>query len=220
MLRPVASNPAGGIGSKLISYYAGAEFDLSDFTLYGEYVKQAGTESSSVKFDGYGANAGVDWKTRLGGGQQFTLGIKGDFLSGDNNPTDGKESAFINNWSGESDTYIVESPKYGQISHYLQGNLEDLKLTAGVAFDEHNRVRLSTIYAYYRLPKPLAGTSSGFGQEADLTLTWQYTYYTTFRLFGGVFKPSAGFDAVAPAGPAVSSTDPVYLLGLNLITRF
>ncbi len=220
VLRPVASNPLGGTGSKLITYYAGAEFELGDFDLYGEYAAQRGTQTGSITFNGWGTNAGIDWKTRLPEGQQFVLGIKGDFLSGDNNPTDNKNSAFINNWSGENDTYIVENPKYGQISHYLQGDLEDFKIQAGVAFDAHNRVRLNATYGYYRIPKPMAGSSSGFGQEADLSLTWQYTYYSTFRLFGGVFRPAGGFDAVAPAGPAINGTDPIYLIGLNLLTQF
>lgn len=219
-LRGTAFNPAGGTGSKLITYYVGGEFDLNDFVLYGEYATQRGTETGSITFDGWGANAGLDWKTRLGSGQQFVLGIKGDYLSGENDPNDTKNSAFINNWSGESDTYIVESYKYGQIDHYLQGNLEDVKGMVGIAFDDHNRIRLSGTYGYYRMPRPMAGSPNGFGQEADLTLTWQYTYYSTFKLFGGIFRPSSGFDHVAPVGPTVAGTDPIYLLGLNLLTQF
>jgi len=220
VLRPVAADPTPGEGSRLYTYYAGAEFELGDIDIYGEYAAQRGTLNSAVNFDGWGGDIGTEWRTRLANGQQMVLGIQGDYLSGDNNPNDSRDNAFINNWSGTADTYIVESPKYGQLSHYVQGNLEDLKLSAGIAFDQHNRIRLSAIYAYYRMPDPQANSSSGFGQEADLTLTWDYTYNTTFRLFGGIFKPDSGFIQVAPIGPIIASTDPAYLLGLNLSTLF
>jgi hypothetical protein len=220
VLRPVAGDPTPGLASRLVTYYAGAEFQLGNVDLYGEYAAQRGTQIPGVTFDGWGGNIGAEWRANLADAQQMVLGIQGDYLSGDNNPTDNRNDAFINNWSGVADTYIVESPKYGQISHYMQGDLEDLKLTAGIAFDSHNRIRLSGTYAYYRIPKPMANGSSGFGQEGDLSLTWDYTYNTTFRLFGGVFKPDAGYTLVAPVGTTLAATDPIYLLGLNLHTLF
>jgi hypothetical protein len=220
VLRPVAGDPTPGIGRRLITYYGGAEFELNEFDIYGEYAAQRGEQTSTVQFKGWGANAGMEWKTHLASGQQFVLGVKGDYLSGDNNPNDSRNYAFINNWEGVSDTYIVESEKYGELSRYVQGNLEDVKGTAGIAFDDHNRLRLTATYGYYRIPTPMPGAPQNFGQEGDLTLTWQYTYNATFRLFGAVFKPFSGFDQVAPVGPALASTDPIYLMGLNLNVLF
>jgi hypothetical protein len=220
VLRPVASDPTPSLGSRLLTYYGGAEFSFDEFDLYGEFATQRGESANGESFDGWGGNLGVEWRANLHGGQQFILGFKGDYLSGDESPNDGRDHAFINNWSGVDDTYIVESPKYGQLSHYLQGDLEDLKATVGMSFDDHNRIRLSSTYAYFRIPRPLPGAASGFGQEGDLTLTWQYTYDTTFNVFAACFKPQSGFDAVAPAGPALVATDLVTLLGVNLRTRF
>ncbi len=220
VLRPTTGNPTPGTGRRLITYYAGAEFELNEFDIYGEYAAQRGEQNNGTRFYGWGANVGVDWRTHLATGQQFVLGVKGDYLSGDDNPADDRNYAFINNWEGTSDCYIVESEKYGELSRYLQGNLMDVKATAGISFDDHNRIRLSATYGYFRTPKPLPGRSREFGQEGDLTLTWQYTYNATFRLFGGGFKPFTGFDEVAPAGPALSKTDMVYLMGLNLAVVF
>jgi hypothetical protein len=219
VLRPTAATPTERIGRRLITYYAGAEFELGEFDISGEYAAQRGQESGSTRFYGWGADAAIEWRTPLPSGQQFALGIKGDYLSGDSDPTDDRDYAFINNWEGVTDTYIVESEKYGELSRYVQGNLEDIKGTAGIAFDDHNRIRLSATYGYYRMPSPTPGVSRNFGQEGDLTLTWQYTYNATFSLFGGAFKPFAGFDSVAP-GPGPTSTDPVYLMGLNLKVLF
>ncbi|MBA3709622.1 MAG: alginate export family protein [Planctomycetes bacterium] len=214
VLRPVAANP-GGTGRRLVTFSGGAEFEINEFNLYGEYASQRGEDTNGVRFYGWGANVGIDWRTRLPTGQQFILGAKADYLSGDNDSTDNRNYAFINNWEGTSDCYIVEHEKYGELSRYLQGNLEDLKLTTGISFDEHNRIRLGATYGVFRMPNPLPGQSREFGQEGDLTLTWQYTYNATFRLFGGAFKPHAGFVPLTPV-PAVTKFDLVYLMGLNL----
>lgn len=220
VLRPTAADPAPGTGRRLITYYAGAEFELNEVVIYGEYATQRGEQRGSRGFRGWGADAGIEWRTHLASGQQFVLGVKGDYLSGDTDPTDDRNYAFINNWEATSDCYIVEHEKYGELSRYVQGNLESIKGIAGISFDDHNRIRLTATYGYFRMPKPAPGQAKAFGQEGDLTLTWQYTYNTTFRLFGAAFKPSSGFVPVAPIGAALASTDPVYLMGLNLNVLF
>jgi len=220
VLRPVAADPTPDQGSRLMTYYAGAEFTFDQFDIYGEVATQRGSQSDGAQFDGWGGNAGMEYRANLQGGQQFVIGFKGDYLSGDSNAQDSRYHAFINNWSGTDDTYIVESPKYGQLSHYVQGNLEDLKGTMGMSFDDHNRVRLNATAGYFRIPDPQSGQSKNFGSEGDLTLVWQYTYSTTFNFFAAGFKPQAGFVAVAPAGVLHSSTNLVTLLGINLLTTF
>jgi hypothetical protein len=224
VLRQVAGNP-GGYAHRLMTYYVGAEFEVDEFDISGEYAQQHGDENPYVssngtavqgaKMKGWGANVAIDWRTHLAGGQQFILGGKVDYLSGDDNDSDSVNYAFVNNWTGVNDTYIVESQKYGGLAQYMQGNLEDLKLNAKLSFDEHNRIRMAATYAYFKIPDPQPGAGSRFGQEADLTLTWQYTYNAAFHLFGAVFKPDGGFTNVAPAG-VLAKTDPVYLFGLNL----
>jgi hypothetical protein len=224
VLRRVAGNP-GGFAHRLMTYYVGAEFEVDEFDLSGEYAQQHGDENdyvsstllpvTGVKMKGWGANVALDYRSHLAGGQRFVLGGKIDYLSGDNNDNDSRNYAFINNWTGVNDTYIVESQKYGGLSRYLQGNLEDFKLKANLSFDEHNRIRLGATYAYFKVVAPQSGAGSHFGQEADLTLTWQYTYNAAFHLYGAVFKPAGGFSNVAPAG-TLAKTDPVYLFGINL----
>ncbi len=211
-----ANGGVQGLGERLITYHVGSEFELGEVDLFGEFAIQKGTERGGVQFAGWGGSAGFDWKMY----QQFGIGAQVDYLTGDNDPTDGKNRAFINNWESTSDTLIVESEKYGELSRYLQGNLQALKLKAGFAFDEQNKVRLNAIYGFYRMTKPVGTVGSkSFGQELDLGLTWQYTYNATFNLRSGLFKPGQGFTAVAPAVPN-ASTDLAYLLDVNLTVVF
>jgi len=148
------------------------------------------------------------------------FGVQFDHLSGDNDTTDAKNRAFINNWEAVSDTYIVENEKYGELSSYTQNasGLQAAKAKAEVAIDRDNRFRLKGAYGYYRLAKAPAGAERNFGHEIDLTFTWQYTYNATFNLFGGFFIPDDGFVAVSPA--VDPDTDNIWLFGGNLLVAF
>jgi len=212
-LRTLPKNGDGTFqtGDELITYYAGGEVDFSTLDLFGEFAMQQGDQGNGTTFGGWGASGGGNLHFQLP--QELILGVQYDYLTGDQDQTDKKNNAFINNWEAVSDTLIVEHEKYGELSRYAQGNLEALKLKAGIAFDESNSFRVNGIYGFYRMNESL-GSGTSFGQEADLILTWQYTYNATFNLFGAGFMPGDGFKDVAPGQPA--STDLIYLVGLNL----
>ena len=211
----------GRTGDRLATYYAGADFYLGNVELFAEGAMQNGNQYDGVEYAGYGMSGGLDW--HLFPSQAFVVGLQVDHLSGDEDATDNVNRGFVNTWEGVSDTYIVESEQYGELSRYLQGNLQAAKLRAGVAFDSRNKVRLDAMFAYYRTAKPVSRTPGGpdarsFGQEGDLTLTWKYTYDATIRLFAAGFLPSGGFQNVAPNPD--SGKDVIYLLGGNLTVLF
>ena len=144
-------------------------------------------------------------------------------LSGDDNPNDSTNHALINKWEGTSDTFIVESEKYGEISRLLNGNLEALKAKLEYALDDRKRVRLKSVYGNYRIAAPGPGASNKLGQEFDVALSWDYTTSpTTFTLFGGLFFPDECYRTIpVPVGSGiVRSTDMIYILGLNLKVKF
>ena len=211
----------GRTGDRLGTYYAGADFYLGDVELFAEGAMQNGNQYDGIKYAGYGLSTGLDW--HLFPAQAFVVGLQVDHLSGDEDKTDSVNRGFVNTWEGVSDTYIVESEHYGELSRYLQGNLQAAKLRAGVAFDSRNKVRLDAVFAYYRTAKPVtrAGSTAearSFGQEGDLTLTWKYTYDATIRLFAGGFLPSGAYENVAPG--LTPSNEVIYLLGGNLTVVF
>jgi Alginate export len=197
----------GSVGDSLITY--------TDFELYGEFAMQDGDLNDSTKFAGFAASGGLDWHI-----DTLVLGLQYDFLTGDNNASDSKQRAFVNNWEAVSDTYIVESEKFGELSRLLQGNLQALKGKVEFAFDAKKRIRLKSIYGYYKLDKAIAGsTSRNFGQELDLNLAWDYTPNATITLLGGIFKPEGSYKDVSKAGADVSD-DFIYLVGANLLVKF
>ncbi|MBA3698690.1 MAG: alginate export family protein [Planctomycetes bacterium] len=213
--RNVAVGGVTDVGDKLETYYVGGDADLGDFELFGEFAMQRGEQDSNVDFNGFAFSGGIDW--HLG---RVVLGIQGDYFTGDNNPADGNNDAFINNWEGVSDTYIVENEKYGELSRLLTGNLQAYKAKLEIALDDKKRVRVKSIYAYYKNNEQLAGaTGRIFGQEFDLHLQWDYTRNATITLLAGMFKPEDGYKA-AVSVPANAGDDIIYLFGGNLLVKF
>lgn len=205
----------GTLGDKLYTYYVGADADLSDFELYGEFAMQRGNQTSDVSFAGYGLSGGIDWHPDT----QVVVGIQGDYLTGDNDPTDATNHAFINKWEGVSDCFIVENEKYGELSQLLDGNLTSGKAKFEYAFDEKKRVRFKTVYGNFRISKPVPGGNRGFGQEVDLSLAWDYTHDATITLLGGGFKPGEGYVETSKAG-IDAGRDWIYVMAANLRVKF
>ena len=209
-------------GDKLLTYNGGFEFLLGDVDLFGEFAMQNGDYTSDIKYSGYGGYVGFDW--HLYPAQALVVGAQFEALSGNKGTpaTSGKYSAFVNNWEGVSDTLIVENEQYGELSNLLTGanalGLQATKLNVGVAFDDRNKVRLDLVYGYYRTAEPTADDGRTFGQEADLSLSWQYTYNTKIKLFGGGFLPGGAYVGVSPS--ANPGTDLIYCMGLSLAVVF
>jgi hypothetical protein len=207
----------GTTGDSLQTYYVGGDADLGDFELFGEFAMQSGKQTDSVKFKGFAFSGGVDWHID----KKVVVGFQGDYFTGDDNPNDGNNNAFINNWEGVSDTDIVENEKYGELSRLLSGNLHAFKGKIEIALDDKRRVRVKTIYAFYKTDVSTGG-SSKFGQEGDIHLSWDYTPSATITLLGGLFKPDDAYKAARTAAPVSvnASTDLIYLLGANLLVKF
>jgi hypothetical protein len=209
-------------GDRLLTYYGGLETQLGDVDLYIEGAVQRGDLDGGISYAGFGGNAGIDWHVYPA--QALVLGVKVDHLSGNSEPasTSGTNRAFVNNWEGVSDTYIVEHEQYGELSRLLTGSnafgLQSIKGNAGISFDDRNRVRLDGIYAFYRTAETTTTGGRIFGHEGDLTLTWKYTTNTAIKLFGGGFLPHGAYQAVAP-GPK-PGRDLIYLMGSNLSVVF
>ena len=213
-------NAAPVYGSKLYTYYVGADADLSDVELFGEFAMQRGTQDANTTFGGFGVSGGVDWHLDT----NLVFGLQGDFLSGDDTDNNAAGTpnttnhAFINKWSGTSDTLIVENPKYGRLANLVQGDLEALKAKFEYALDDRKRVRVKLIYADYRLAKATTAGTKDFGQEGDFTLAWDYTSNATISLLAGAFKPGSAYDSVSLSpNPA---RDLVYLIAGNLTVKF
>ncbi len=205
----------GTTGDSLQTYYVGGDADLGSFELFGEFAMQGGKQTDNVKFKGFAFSGGIDWHA-----DQVVLGFQADYMTGDDNPTDGNNDAFINNWEGVSDTYIVENEKYGELSRLLPGNLQAFKGKIEIALDAKKRVRIKSVYGYYKTTVEIPGAGGkGFGQEADLHLAWDYTRNATITLLGGLFKPDDGYKAVSPANPNAGN-DLIYLIGANLLVKF
>jgi Alginate export len=212
----------GTPGDKLLTYSGGFESQFGDLDVFAEAALQRGDQTGDITYSGAGGYAGFDWHAYTP--QALVLGAQIDHLSGNDGPVapGGSNHALINNWEGVSDTLIVEHEQYGELSRLLTGDnaygLQDLKLKVGVAFDDRNKVRLNAIYAFYRTAESTVQGNQNFGQEADLSLSWNYTYNTTIKLFGGGFIPGEAYDDVAPKQPA--GRDLIYCLGVNLSVVF
>jgi hypothetical protein len=218
---PDSVNPPNPvIGSKLYTYYVGVDADLSDFELFGEFAMERGQQDANTSFAGFGASGGIDWHLDT----QVVAGLQLDFLSGDNNDNNSAQNpntvnhSFINKWSGMSDTLIVENPKYGRLANLVEGNLEAFKAKLEYGLDEKKQIRLKLIYGYYRMEQAELGGDRGFGQEADLVLSWDYTTDATISLQGGGFKPGSGYDALALSNDPGRSL--IYVIGANLLVKF
>lgn len=208
----------GARGNKLQSYYVGGDADLESFELFGEFAMQRGNQDDNTKFRGYAFSGGIDWHAD----DLVVVGIQGDYLSGDSDSTDATNHAFIANWEGMSDTFIVEHEKYGELSRLLDGNRVAAKAKVEYSLDDKKRVRLKVVYGNYRVTKPTAGVSNRFGQEADLSLAWDYTPNATITLIGAGFKPGEGYVAAANAATLTTNaaTDWIYLVAANLLVKF
>ena len=199
----------------LQTYSAGLTATLAEIELFGEFALQRGSQGAGVDFAGWGASAGLDWNR-----SDLTLGIQGDWLSGDNNGvTDGKNSAFQNKWEGVSDTLVVEHEKYGELSRLLDGNLIASKAHLDYSLDPAKALRVRVIYANYKVDKAAVGRGKDFGQEVDLGLNWKYTTETRIGLMAGVFKPGDAYRAVSPAGVNAGS-DLIYTFAANLLVSY
>lgn len=206
---------ASGLADKLYTYYVGADADLGDFELYGEFAMQDGDDGAGQDFTGWAFSGGVDWHI-----ERVVLGMQVDYLTGDDNSGDDEISAFINPWEGVSDTLIVENEKYGELSRLLTGNLQSFKAKLEVALDDKKRVRVKSIYGYYKTNESVGGASEQFGQEADLSVSWDYTHNATITLQSGVFKPDDAYIAAAAAAGSNASDDLIYFMGANLLVKF
>jgi hypothetical protein len=211
-----ATYSPGRPGDRLATYYGGADFHLGSLELFAEGAVQRGNQYDGVRYAGYGFSGGFDWQ--ISQSQAFSVGLQADHLSGDRDAADRKNQNFVNTWESVSDSYIVESEQYGELSRYLTGNLEAAKFRIGVAFDSRNKVRVDGLLAYYRTAEPVQG-SGVFGQEGDLTLTWKYTYDATVRFFAAGFLPAGAYRNVAP-DVGNTSDDLIYALGANLTVVF
>jgi hypothetical protein len=218
----------GKAGDKLLTHDVQGEFQLGDVDLFAEGVLQRGDQGDTIQYAGYGGYAGFDW--HLYQASAWVVGAQFDYRSGnDEDPAiTGKQRALISNWSGQSDTLIVEHQRYGGLSHYLTDDgansfrpgLTALKLRTGVAFDDQNKVRFDVVYGWYRAAQGVgADGERDFGHEGDLILRWDYTWNVRFKLFAAGFLPRGAYTATAPAG-SQAGTDLIYLLGGNLTVGF
>ncbi len=221
----------GIAGDRLLTHDLQGEYQAGDLDFYAEAAFQQGNQTDTIDYLGYGGYAGIDWHVYAP--QAVVLGIQLDHQSGnsDSPSKTGQQRALISNWEANSDTLIVEHERYGELSNLVtedgstpsayRPGLQALKLRCGLAFDDHAKVRLNTTYAFYRTAQsigPFAHRS--FGHEADLTLTWDYTWNVTFKLFGGAFLPRAAYRDLAPVGRANAGDDLIYLFGGNLTIAF
>jgi hypothetical protein len=203
-------------GDELQTYYVGGDADLGAFELFGEFAMQNGDQDDDVEFKGWGFSGGVDWHA-----DRLVLGFQTDYFTGDTDAGDDENNAFIANWEGVSDTYIVESEKYGELSRLLVGNLQAYKGKVEIALDDRKRVRVKTVYAYYKTTESIAGAGGkNFGQEADLHLAWDYTRNATITLLGGLFKPDDVYQALRNGPDVEANDDLIYLFGANLLVKF
>ena len=219
---------AGGSRPQNLRTYGGAiDWSLGETRLWIEGAAQQG-DAGGGDFGGYGGEAGLDWQfTQYGKGRFQVIGT---MMTGDDPDTTDTFEGFVNTWESVSDTLIVESEKYGELSRLVVGDLNSVKVRWGLGFDERDRVRLDLTGAYYRLAKAVDnGTSRDFGTEIDAALRWQYTYNAQIRFFAGVLKPGDGLaeaqvNAAAKAAPTAppleAGTDLIWLGGINLNVSF
>ncbi len=208
-------------GKNLTTWYGGADYKSGGFSFFGEIGYQSGNQGNGEQFAGRGATGGVEWQ--FGPNSPVTMGLLADYFSGDSNSGDGKNSRFINPYEHICDTYIVENEKYGELSRYMDGDLQALKVKLGVRMANDNSVRMDAVWGGYRLDSA-ASAQRYLGQEVDLTISWRVSYDARLSLLGGVFFPGPGFKLIAPNNPLApgesAGNSPVYLAGVNLKVAF
>lgn len=208
-------------GERLKTYSIGGELQYGKLVLTAEGAVQRGTKNSLEDYAGYGGYAALDYAWS---DPNLRLGLRIDHLSGDDDPSDGRDEAFINTWEAVEDSYIVEHETYGEISRYLHGNLQDAKIRLSWTVDANQRFSAELLYAYFRTHRGVSNAllsvdrDRHFGQELDFTFSYRHTYRTSLRLFGGMFMPNDAFTAVAP-GPNPLK-DNLYIGGANLKVSF
>lgn len=208
---------------RAVGFSLGAEWDvggLNQAVLGVQYDYASGDKGGAqgntldLFADGtpYGELLGVDDRDRLLLATLFPV-----------DPNDDEYNAFINPHEGVSDALIVEHERYGELSELLDGNLHGIKARAEYRFDQlgsSTPVDLRMLWAYYVIDKPvyqpetLSDGASYFGQEFDLTATWQYNAFTTINLFGGIFLPGLGYQQVAASRYPASRAIPEDLRGV------
>ena len=209
----------------LLTWGVGLDWRVGETGLWMEGGFQQGDAGSDTEFGGYGVEGGVDWQfSQYGKGR---LQLIGSYLTGDDPSTVGEFEGYVNQWESISDTLIVESEKYGELSRLVIGNLAAIKLRWGIGFDERDRVRIDLTGAYYRLNQPVVPDgNTDFGYEIDMALRWQYTYNAQIRLFAGGLKPGEGLAeaqqrfAILNSTTVQTSDDLIWLAGVNLNVSF
>jgi hypothetical protein len=209
------------------TYSLGVTATLGQFELFAEGATQRGKQDDWVDLGGRAMYAGVEWKIAS---PRITLGAQVVHQSGqdDYSAYNTNNGAFIAPWEGTRDLYIMEDEKYGELTRTLQGTQaygqRALKLNAGWVLDERNRFALDGAYGFYRtavtvtnLPRGVTATQD-FGQEFDLTFSYNYNFNTTLRLLGGIFLPKEGYTATAPN--AFAGDDYLYLMAGNVRVTF
>jgi len=211
----------GGTGlrsDELITYYLGFQADLANgFDIYGEGARQDGELSDGSDHEGFGLSVGLDW--HVPAQIDTVVGIQVDYLSGDDDPTDGDFEGFSAPHEGTSDTLIVEHERYGELSELLVGNLQAIKLKNEMSFLE-DLIRIKTVLAQYELVEEIGGEDS-FGTEIDFTFDWQYTHFVNLSLMGGLFIPDDGYEAAASSVLGTTTdSDEIYFLGAGAQVTF
>ena len=210
---------------ELWNYYGGFEWEINEeWTLWGEGTFQDGQLNDGREMKGFAYSAGVEWD--VGGVNNAIVGLQYDFKSGDNDTSEGDYENFVAPWEGVSDTMIVEHERYGELSELFVGNLSAIKAKAEYKFDTLSPARpfhLKFVWGYYMIDKPVNGTDDQFGNEFDLSVTWQYNKFTSLGLFGAIFLPEQGYQDQATAVYNYTDKiddDPITLMGLNVNVTF
>lgn len=212
--------PTGVVGDELITWTGGFEFRLGAIDLYGEGGFQSGDADAGREYAGWAASVGLEWHPRTSFPQSYTLQY--DWLSGDNNPADGRLRHWVNPYEGQQDLLLAEHEKYGELTRVTDqagyGRMA-IKAIGDWGLDQRGVFKLKAAYGYYQLAEDRGGDAE-LGHEADLQLTWQYnqTGNAFVSLFGATFIPGDGFADTAPSQPG--GDDLIYLFGANLQTAF
>mgnify|MGYP000921768956 CR=1 FL=1 len=215
-----ATNPAGTTGDQLMTWLGGAELRVGSWDFFLEGGLQSGDADPNREYGGYAIYAGAEWHPRTPTPQIYTFQI--DSLRGDDDTSDGKIRHWVNPYEGQQDTLIVENEKYGELARSTDAQglgRQAAKLSGDWGLDSNGIFRLKAVYAYYLLGTDRLGDDD-FGQEVDLTFTWQYNRAGNafLSLFAAGFFPGDGFALSAPSTPA--DTDPIWLGGANLEMSF